>query len=370
MNDKIPLAGLPLDELEEALSPAPAFRARQVFRWIAGGAESFDQMSNLSEEMRRELDGRFLVRQTKVVRRFESGDGSLKLQIELADGARIETMALRDGAKRRTACLSTQSGCAMACVFCKTGALRLSRNLSSAEIVEQALHLKDAVSALSNIVFMGMGEPLLNLDALRRAIAVLTGGGGGGGEGGGARAAKAAFSTRRITVSTCGVVKGILSLAEEGPAVRLAVSLTTADEALRRRLMPVAAEANPLPALKDALKRHQAQHTKRITLEAVILGGVNTRTADIEALKAFAEGLDVLINAIPWNPVDGARFEGKPLCAPSGAEIARFAAALERAGLKTVVRRSKGARIAGACGQLGAPTPVDAPDLGRPGAPG
>jgi 23S rRNA (adenine2503-C2)-methyltransferase len=349
VNDKIPIAGLPLAELKEALAPLPAFRARQVFRWIAGGAESFDQMSNLNEEMRRELDGRFLLRQTKVARRIQAGDGSLKLQIELADGALIEAMALKDGGGRHTACLSTQAGCPMACVFCKTGALGFSRNLSSAEIVEQFLHIKADLGEISNIVVMGMGEPLLNLDNLRRALAVLTG--GGGEEEGGAQPAQAAFSARRITVSTCGIVGGVRSLAEDGPAVRLAVSLVTADEALRRRLMPA---ANPLPALKDALIYHQRKQGKRITLEAVLLGGVNTRTEDIEALKDFSEGLDVLINLIPWNPVQGLDFDGKPLSAPSRAETAAFADALNAARLKTVVRRSKGGRIGGACGQLGA----------------
>jgi 23S rRNA (adenine2503-C2)-methyltransferase len=318
-------------------------------------------MSNLSLEMRRDFDARFRLRQTELVRRLEAGDGSCKYQIRLADGCAIEAVRLVDSSGRRTACLSTQAGCAMGCVFCKTGSLGFARNLSAAEIVEQFLHIKADCGSRANIVFMGMGEPLLNLENLRPAIAVLSGSGGGA-----ALPPKlsiihypssiilhpSSFSQRRVTVSSCGIVKGIASLAEEGPAVRLAVSITAADEALRRRLMPVSA-ANPLAELKEALILYQGKRGKRITLEAVLLGGINTGNEDARAFKAFAEGLDVLVNLIPWNPVEGRSFEGKPLCAPSPAETARFAAALEKAGLKTVIRHSKGASLGGACGQLG-----------------
>jgi 23S rRNA (adenine2503-C2)-methyltransferase len=187
---------------------------------------------------------------------------------------------------------------------------------------------------------MGMGEPLLNLCELRRVLDILC----------------LTMSPRRITVSTCGLADGIISLANEGPAVRLAVSLTTAREDLRRRLMPVSA-ANPLPQLKEALLYHQMRRGRRITLEAALLGGINTGAEDASALAAFARGLDVVVNLIPWNPVEGLRFEGVPLKEPSAAELKYFCAELEKHGLKTVLRRKKGRSVAGACGQLGSVLP-------------
>jgi 23S rRNA (adenine2503-C2)-methyltransferase len=224
----------------------------------------------------------------------------------------------------------------MGCVFCKTGLMGLTRNLDSTEITEQFYHIRKFYPDIANIVFMGMGEPLLNLTELRRAIEVLC----------------RTMSPRRITVSTCGLVDGIESLADEGPAVRLAVSLTTAREELRRRLMPVSA-ANPLCRLKEALLRHQERQRRRITLEAVLLGGINTGAEDAEAMAAFALGLDVIVNLIPWNPAEGLSLEGIPLKEPSAAELKRFCAELEKQGLKTVLRRRKGRGISGACGQLG-----------------
>lgn len=228
----------------------------------------------------------------------------------------------------------------MGCVFCKTGALGFRRNLDSAEIVSQFFRLREIAGDIANIVFMGMGEPLLNLGELRRAAAALTCGGGTG------------FSPRRITVSTCGIVPGIRDLAEHGPRLRLALSLTTADGELRRRLMP-ATNANPLPALKEALRRYQDLAGQRITLETVLLGDVNTRPQDAEALAEFARGLNVVVNLIPWNPVEGMRFEGRLLREPGAGEIARMDSQLKKLGLNVTRRFKKGQRIGGACGQLG-----------------
>jgi 23S rRNA (adenine2503-C2)-methyltransferase len=332
------LSGVTAACLEKILAPLPAFRARQIFKWINGGAASFEGMSNLPKALRHELDGRFTLRSTQVESRVEDADGSVKLQIGLCDGARIEAVVLQDGTGRRTACLSTQAGCAMGCVFCKTGSLGFLRNLSAPEIVEQLLHIRAEAGDISNIVFMGMGEPLLNAGELRQAIAVLTDSG---------------LSPRRITVSTCGIVNGITGLAENGPPVRLAVSVTSARETLRRRLMPGAA-GSTLAELKEALLHYQNRRGKRITLEAVLLGGINTGAEDVRALALFAKDLKVLINLIPWNYAEGLRFEGRPLSSPEKAEVDNFTAALEKAGLKTVVRYSKGCGAAGACGQLGA----------------
>jgi 23S rRNA (adenine2503-C2)-methyltransferase len=185
-----------------------------------------------------------------------------------------------------------------------------------------------------------MGEPLLNLGELRRALAFLSDERG------------LNFSKRRITVSTCGIVPGIRELAEKGPDVRLALSLTTADPALRERLMPISGN-HPLPRVKEALAYYQKERGRRITLEAVLLSGLNTRREDASALAAFARGLDAVVNLIPWNPVEGLTFEGRPLKEPGEREVREFTRALEEKGLKVTRRRRKGRGVGGACGQLG-----------------
>jgi 23S rRNA (adenine2503-C2)-methyltransferase len=330
------LSGIPVAELEALLSPLPCYRARQVFAWIDRGVCSFADMSNLPLALRRELDDRFCLRKTAVAGKLEDeAGGAAKLQIGV-EGGIVEAVALQDAAGRRTACLSTQLGCPMGCVFCKTACMGLVRNLDSAEITEQFYHIRALYPDISNIVIMGMGEPLLNLAGLRRALAALC----------------ETASPRRVTVSTCGLADGIASLADDGPAVRLAVSITTAREELRRRLMPSAA-ATPLSSLKQALLYHQKRRGQRITLEAVLLGGLNTGAEDASAMAAFARRLDVIVNLIPWNPVAGLLFEGLPLKEPSTAEAGRFRTLLEDRGLKTVLRRERGRSIAGACGQLG-----------------
>jgi 23S rRNA (adenine2503-C2)-methyltransferase len=187
---------------------------------------------------------------------------------------------------------------------------------------------------------MGMGEPLLNLRELRRALGILTDPLGFG------------FSKRRITVSTSGIIPGILELADQGPEIRLAVSLTTADEDLRKRLMPVTL-TNPLPRLKEALSYYQQKTGRRLTLEVVLLKGLNTRRRDMDALAEFAEGLDVVVNLIPWNPVEGPEFEGRPLGRPTAREIEEFSEGVTKRGLRTTQRRGKGLGVSGACGQLG-----------------
>jgi 23S rRNA (adenine2503-C2)-methyltransferase len=311
-------------------------------------------MTDLSRELREDLESRFTLYSSMVSSRLEDPDGTVKLRIALEDGAKIEGVLLVDGGGRRTACLSTQAGCPMACVFCKTGALGFRRNLKGGEIVEQFLHIRSAgtgtgehktpsdVPEIANIVIMGMGEPLLNLGELRRALGILTDPQGLG------------LSKRRITVSTSGIIPGIVDLADQGPEVRLAVSLTTADEDLRERLMPVT-RTNPLPRLKEALAYYQRKTGRRITLEVVLLGGLNTRRRDTEALAGFAAGLAVVVNLIPWNPVEGMEFEGRPLEQPTPREIAEFSEALARRGIGVTRRLGKGRGVSGACGQLGEP---------------
>jgi 23S rRNA (adenine2503-C2)-methyltransferase len=346
-----PLSGLPLEELAKLLEPLPRFRSAQIFKWISCGTGGFGEMSDLPQSLRKDLSERFILRPAVTEEKHCADDGSVKMALRFSDGIWVEAVLLTDASGRRTACLSTQAGCPAGCVFCKTGT-GFSRNLSSAEIVEQFLSLgKAAVEnavgdpdssarPVSNIVVMGMGEPLLNLEELRKALAVITCKQGIG------------FSRRRITVSTCGIAQGIADIAANGPGVRLALSLTTADEHLRRRLMPIAASQN-LRNVKEALLCFQKQGGGRVTLEAVLLGGINTRGEDARSIAEFAKGLDAVVNLIPWNPVKGLEFEGKALRPPSTAEVETFTQNLEKLGLNVTRRFRRGRGVMGACGQLG-----------------
>jgi len=337
------LAGMSPEELAAALGNLPSYRALQAAEWLARGVSSFSEMTNLPAAVREELEARFALYSSTVSGVLEDKDGTTKLQITLHDGLKIEAVMLPDGKGRGTACLSTQAGCPIGCVFCKTGSLGFARNLRAGEIIEQFLHLRARGTAVSRVVIMGMGEPLLNLGELRKALDWLCGGRGAG------------LSRRRVTLSTSGVAAGIRELAERGPDVRLAVSLTTADQALRERLMPIA-KTNPLDSLRESLVFYQGRRGKRVTLEAALLGGVNTRREDAEALAWFVCGpppLDAAINLIPWNPVAGLSFEGRLLRPPSAGETAAFAAALEKRGLKVTTRFRRGRAVSGACGQLG-----------------
>lgn len=329
------VAGLLPEELEEQLGLTPRFRAMQIFSWIARGAESFEQMTDLSKDLRAELSQKAELRSATLGQRLTDPDGTLKLQLTLRDGLAIEAVLLTDAAGRKTACLSCQAGCAMGCAFCMTGTLGLARSLSAAEIVEEFLMLEKEAGRLDNIVFMGMGEPMMNLAAVRSAVSVLCHKKGRG------------LSARRITLSTCGVVPGIYDLADNGPPLRLAVSLTTADTALRQELMPVA-KAYPLEELRQAISYYAEKTSQRATLEAALLGGVNTGRQSAERMLAFAEGLNVHINLIPWNPV-----ASLPFSEPSAAECKRFVHWLEQAGLSVSLRTRRGRAIGGACGQLG-----------------
>ena len=331
-------SGLEPDELIARLSPDKPFRARQVFKWIADGARDYDAMTNLPLAERKRFAQELPLFSTRVAQTLRDPDGTVKLQIGLADGGAVETVLLTDAQGRKTACVSCQVGCPMGCAFCQTGHIGYLRNLTAGEIVEQFFHLEDSVGKLDNIVFMGMGEPMLNLRAIRKAIAILT------------SEAGRTLSRRRITVSTSGITDGIRSLADEGPSVRLAVSLTTANPALRAELMPVT-QANPLPELKESIRYFSEKTGNRVTLEAALMGGVNTSPAHASELAEFARGLNVHVNLIAWNPVPTLPFH-----TPTAREIQGFIKALEEQGLNVTLRMKRGEKIGGACGQLGRST--------------
>lgn len=334
-NGRLVLSALLPEELFEQLKLLQTFRAKQIFKWIGSGAKDFDCMTNLSLDLRNQLKEQAVIYSSSIEKVFKDPDGTIKLQIRLCDGNIVETVLLTDREGRKTACVSCQAGCAMKCAFCMTGTLGLSRNLESFEIVEQFLFLEAECGRLDNIVFMGMGEPMQNLSSIRKAISVLCHKDG------------RALSSKRITISTCGIVKGIYDLADNGPHIRLAVSLTTANEELRREIMPVTS-GNPLSELKKAISYYAEKSGKRVTLEAALLGGRNTDEQSAKNMIEFASGADVNINLIPWNPVPSL-----PFSEPTSSEVKSFVSRLERAGLNVTLRTRRGRKIGGACGQLG-----------------
>ena len=215
------IAGLLPDELCRELGLAQKFRGTQIFKWIGNGAVSFEQMTNLSKDERAVLSEKASLRSSCVSQVLKDPDGTIKLQVTLRDGRAVETVLLTDKEGRKTACVSCQAGCAMKCAFCQTGQLGLARNLEPEEIVEQFLFLEAECGKLDNIVFMGMGEPLMNLPAIRKAITILTHKDGRN------------LSSRRITLSTSGVIKGIYDLADNGPLIQYRLQLRTKNCARR-----------------------------------------------------------------------------------------------------------------------------------------
>ncbi|MDR1444882.1 MAG: 23S rRNA (adenine(2503)-C(2))-methyltransferase RlmN [Treponema sp.] len=338
------LSGFSADELIPLLSPLPPYKCREVFKWISRGVRGFEDMTSLGKQEREDLTRRFVLRSTGRGKELADPDGTVKLQIRLHDAVSTEAVLLTDKEGRSTACISTQAGCPVGCVFCKTGSLGFRRNLEAGEMVEQFLHIREAGTRwgreVTHLVIMGMGEPLLNLGELRRAVGIITDPRGLG------------LSKRRITVSTSGIAGGIRELADLGPPLRLAFSLTSAREELRNALVP-SGRTNPLPRIKEALGYYQEKTGRRITLEAVLLGGINTGAEEAAAFRAFARGLDAVVNLIPWNPVEGLGFRGRALREPAPAETEAFARLLEQGGLKVTRRFRRGRGVSGACGQLG-----------------
>ena len=343
MNSNIHASSLLPEEIFSVYNLNAKYRANQIFKWISCGVTSFDEMTNLSKDLRESLSKIAPIYNTKILKTLKDPDGTIKIQLgfsDLSDGkenlSAVESVLLTDIEGRKTACISTQIGCPMRCAFCQTGQLGFLRNLDAGEIVEQFYCLEKMISSpIDNVVFMGMGEPLLNLENVRKAIKILTDVNGRN------------FSHRRFTLSTCGIVPGIIDLADNGPEIRLAISLTTASSELRDRLMPVNLQY-PLPELKKALQYFSNKTGKRITLEAALLHDVNTTPMACEELIDFSKNINALINLIPWNPVESLEFEE-----PNKKEITTFVEKLKKAGLQVTLRQKRGREIGGACGQLG-----------------
>ena len=341
------LLDLPPEAAETALAELaaeagePAYRARQVLEWVyRKRVDAFAAMHTLPAPFRGFLAGRVTLRRLAVGTRQASRDGSTKTLWVLPDGERVESMRMPHPG-RLTLCLSSQVGCPLQCAFCATGLLGLRRDLSPGEIVEQVLWTLAEEPAVPscNLVFMGMGEPLLNLDAVLAAIALLTHPDRGG------------IGKRRITVSTVGLPEQIVALGRAEPGVRLALSLHAPDDARRRELMPIARK-HTLTEVLEACRAWIAATHQRVTFEYLLLPGVNDAPADARALAALLNPLPGKVNLIPYNPVPGL-----PFVAPDPKRVDAFGAALAAAAhFPVTVRWSKGRDIAGACGQLRAET--------------
>jgi 23S rRNA (adenine2503-C2)-methyltransferase len=323
-------------ELSELLGLEKTFQGKQVYQWAVKGVESFDAMTNLPKVLRERLSNEHpSTFSSKVLTSQTDDDGAAKLALELFDGNIVECVLLTDKEGELTACVSSQVGCAMGCRFCRTGTLKLKRNLKDFEIVEQFMHLQNvAPGKISHVVFMGMGEPFANLENVLSAITFLHDPEG------------LNLSHRRITISTCGVVPGINELARRKVPVKLAVSLVTADDEKRSSLMPVN-RAYPLKELRDALVRFQKVSGRRFTFEYCMIHDMNIAEEDADKLARFCRSLEVIVNLIPFNPCPELPYE-----TPTDSEIRFFTNALTRRGVEYTIRISRGRSIRGACGQL------------------
>jgi 23S rRNA (adenine2503-C2)-methyltransferase len=315
----------------------PAFRARQVWRWLASGrAESFAEMTDLPAELRTELEAQLTVWTTTVRAHQQSEDGTEKLLLEFSAGGQAECVLLRDG-DRRTVCISSQVGCAMGCVFCASGLDGVDRDLTSGEIIEQMVRLQHCLPVeerISHIVMMGMGEPLANLDNVVPALQFASDPEGLG------------ISPRRVTISTVGLPVAIRQLADQECRYNLAVSLHAADDDLRNQLVPVNQRIG-LEEIISAADYYFESSGRRLTFEYVLLAGVNDSLSNARQLGQLLRGRPAMINVIPYNPV-----AGLPYKTPSAGAVRRFREVLEEGGLNVQQRQRKGDKINAACGQL------------------
>lgn len=341
-----------VDELGE-----PKFRAMQVWQWLwHKNARSFEQMTNLSQRCRETLAEFAEIRRPEVVIAQKSADGTEKLLLRLHDGATVETVIIpstgQDGSVRVAQCLSSQIGCAMGCSFCSTGSMGFVRNMTAGEILSQLQIAREHCNDLHphhpvirNLVFMGMGEPLLNLKEVTRALRILH------------HEKGLAFSARRITVSTCGIEKGLRDLGDSGLA-NLAVSLHAPNQALRKQIMPRAA-AWELDKLMETLAAYPLKTRERVTFEYLLLGGVNDSPEQAKELARLIHRTlgpeRAKLNLIAYNAVPGA-----PYHSPSPEAILAFEKTLWSKNITAILRRSKGQDIDAACGQLKARTETEA----------
>ncbi len=316
----------------------PRYRIGQILRWLyQRRAGNIAQMTDLSQKDRAQLAHVATIVRTQHCTVLESTDGTRKLLLTLDDGLRIETVLIPDE-ERLTLCVSTQVGCLLDCGFCLTGTMGLKRNLKAHEIIDQVLTAQDHLTGkerLTNLVFMGMGEPLANIEALSTAIQCLINKSWGLG-----------WSPRRITVSTAGLASRLKDVAALG--VNLAISLNGTTEEQRQQLMPAVSQIASLKTLIAACRRYPLAPTRRLTFEYVLLADVNDRDEDAHRLVKLLKSLRCKVNLIPFN-----EFPGNPFRRPTDRIVLAFQVILTRAGVDAFIRKSRGRDVLGACGQLG-----------------
>ncbi|MCP1994974.1 23S rRNA (adenine(2503)-C(2))-methyltransferase RlmN [Flavobacterium sp. HSC-61S13] len=316
-----------------------SFRGNQVYEWLwSKGAHGFEDMSNLSKESRQMLETHFVINHINVDQRQQSSDGTVKNAVRLHDGLIVESVLIPTNT-RTTACVSSQVGCSLDCTFCATAQLKRMRNLNPDEIYDQVLAIDQESRQLfgrplSNIVFMGMGEPLMNYNNVQKAIEKITSSEGMG------------MSPKRITVSTSGIPKMIKKLADDEVKFKLAVSLHSAIDEIRADIMPFAKNF-PLQELRESLEYWYSKTRSRVTYEYVVWKGINDDKKSIDALVKFCKYVPCKVNLIEYNPIDDGKFQQ----ADSSA-IDNYIRTLERNDIVAKVRRSRGKDIDAACGQL------------------
>jgi len=320
-----------LDAVAELLAEEPAYRTRQVWEWVARGAASFDEMTNLPAALRRRLASEVPFSTLELVHEAQSSDGTVKALFRTSDGHPVEAVLMRYRDGRRSICISSQSGCPLTCTFCATGQMRFRRNLSAWEIVDQALHFR-RLEPIDHAVFMGMGEPMLNVDSVLAAAR---------------RLPDVGVTHRRTTISTVGWLPGLTRFVDEvEEPIRLALSLHAPTDALRSELMPVN-DRYPLEDVLAECTRYFALRKRKVFIEYVMLDHVNDAPAHARELAALLDARVFKVNLIPYNPTgmyDGA----------SRDRIAAFKSVLDAARLPSTVRLTRGRDIAAACGQLAA----------------
>ena len=331
------LSGMNLEELESLMSEfkATKFRAKQVHNWIySKSVSSIDEMTNLSKDFREQLKEKAVVTNAKIKVKQVSKDGTIKYLVEYPDGECVETVLMRfDNRANLTACVSSQVGCAVNCSFCATGKGGFKRNLTSEEIIEQVLTIqRDTGLKVTNIVFMGQGEPLLNLDNVLKALEIFNN--------------DFQIGARRITISTSGIIPGINKLAELDLQSTLAISLHAPNHELRRKIMPIE-NKYPIDEVKKALANYISKTGRRVTVEYILIHGFNDTTKVAKELAYFLKDLKCNINLIPYNSVKENDYKK-----PSNSDIMKFKYLLEHSGKKVTVRLERGADIDAACGQL------------------
>jgi len=333
------LIGKTLKELEQILLPyvKEPYRVRQIYHWIyQRNAKSFFEMTELSKDLRRRLDENFSINYPYKEREIPSKDGCIKFLFKLSDGKKIESVLIPE-VNRNTFCISTQVGCKMGCIYCLTGKMGFKRNLEVEEIVSQVLILLEKVKPRDrrvNIVFMGMGEPMDNLENLKKAITLITDPNG------------IAISPRRVTVSTIGIPGTLKSLREIAKPPKIAISINSLDEEKREFLMPATKKFKLSDVLKE-MESLKLRKGERITIEWVLIKNINDGEDEIERIKKLSRKVPIKVNVIPYNFSPLLPFERT-----EEKDAENFALKIEREGISVTVRRRRGEDISASCGQL------------------